>query len=1505
MATLNTVPQRSGEIVRALITVGALGEWFNPAASLGSASGDLVVDTGLEIGYIRITRNANGDFLTLRRPAGATTGDMSAAFGATGTHRDLFIHLGRDLDTGETEGDQFTSFQISAELLTTGANWVAFGPFGSSSDYTTFLDGVAVGDTVNFVIGTNTLSAPAAVGNLAAVAGNAQVVLTWDDPSDTAITKYQYRQSEDGGTSWNPDWTDIAGSGAATTTATIGSLANGTAYTFQVRAVRGTANGPDGSSVSATPSAPATAPAAPSTPTVIAGSATTINVIWQAPNANGSPITSYDIQYRTGSGAWNLIENVTGTGRTISGLTPSTTYEVQVRATNAIGDSDWSPSGTSTTDTNTAPTVVIDQAAQTLQTGGTLSLSVTISDPEGGPHQIAWSAGAGSFSNAAASPTTYTAPSTAQSVTVSVLVTDQYGGTGMASVILTIAAAITINTVPQRTGEVVRALITAGGSHEWYNSSTNVGSVTGDLELESNLSLDQIRWWTDTRNLFFNRFGTGNFGNYFGSGNPGAGKHIYIAVFGQASIADIDIDSNIANNNGQAAVAALRMRSLSSAIGTILDGVASGIAINVVISDTVLMGLPGAPANVNAAAAGSTSVSVTWDPPTSDGGATITEYHVRVRIGEPEGAWDDLGQVGDGDARSHTIPNLSASTEYDVEVAAVNSSGQGVWSQTATVTTPAAPMAPGVPTSVAAQSLGRTSIRLAWAAPVTDGGAVITAYHVQYRVTGAAAFTDLGSVGNVTSHDLTSLTPGTEYELQVSAENSVGQGSWSASVTVTTDAANTPPTIMVTANPTTVDGGGAVTLSAVATDADSDPIEYTWSAPHGSFNATNMAGAVWTAPAGGSDDVEIEITCSVADGQGGTASASVTVTVRQAPPGEFTPVGVTRVRPVDTVEIDWDDDGYHHANADVTADLISYFVRMGVDALTGRGDFVTVAAFGRVVLANESHRYSAESGDGLGATQLRRPHNCRLTAAAAVGREVESATSWSVSGNLSDAEFDVPSANQSFTYLAGTVSVLEFRVYASKTVLRVSGHDDHPRIPAGASLRVQSTSGAPAVDETLEFADVVAVQAGAVGVLDYEWAAQDLTSVDGRSVTLTIAVPQEEAPVMESRLLLWQGRAEPPSVSLQQRQGLTATVDLNGHLDRAFQADFDYLTLDSTQTTNDIIDGVYAVDGVAASEFGNEVVQVNVGSISYQGTLRVFLEDLSHFIAGFVFETFDGYLLFKSYHSVLGNAPELVIESNEYSIDRPSYLSTDVAALTKVEAPLVARGLVTGDEQAIGTIAGGIGVADGELEYTLEAPQEYGAVWVAPAANAVTGATVRVIDSSNPRRIVVGITNTSGSDITFSLPIRGQPYIAGTEQRETYQATAAIEDGLTGVIEFPEWYRSPTDFSLAEQWILARARPPHITQARFLRWQKTYEIGANVDALVPGRIVEFHIQQPDGVALSHKVLILNAELERATSRSVPTRLVTAITLTDTSVVGGDPDATALWDAGHWDVANWQ
>ena len=76
---------------------------------------------------------------------------------------------------------------------------------------------------------------PAAPTALVATAGDGNVTLNWDDPSNASISGYEF-QMRWTGVAWQ-EWTAIDGSDAATTSHTVDGLTNGTEYRFHVRAV--------------------------------------------------------------------------------------------------------------------------------------------------------------------------------------------------------------------------------------------------------------------------------------------------------------------------------------------------------------------------------------------------------------------------------------------------------------------------------------------------------------------------------------------------------------------------------------------------------------------------------------------------------------------------------------------------------------------------------------------------------------------------------------------------------------------------------------------------------------------------------------------------------------------------------------------------------------------------------------------------------------------------------------------------------------------------------------------------------------------------------------------------------------------------------------------------------------------------------------------------------------------------------------------------------------------
>ena len=151
---------------------------------------------------------------------------------------------------------------------------------------------------------------PDAPTDLIATVASGEVTLSWKDPSNSAITGYQFRHfrhSEDGRPIWDPDWPTevISGSGATTKSLTISPLNNGTTYTFELRAVSANGNGAASRIDAATSGAPpkptgltpTNAPAAGQT-YAVSGSQDVIEFDWIDPDSGDDVTLTHHWEYR-------------------------------------------------------------------------------------------------------------------------------------------------------------------------------------------------------------------------------------------------------------------------------------------------------------------------------------------------------------------------------------------------------------------------------------------------------------------------------------------------------------------------------------------------------------------------------------------------------------------------------------------------------------------------------------------------------------------------------------------------------------------------------------------------------------------------------------------------------------------------------------------------------------------------------------------------------------------------------------------------------------------------------------------------------------------------------------------------------------------------------------------------------------------------------------------------------------------------------------------------------
>jgi len=217
---------------------------------------------------------------------------------------------------------------------------------------------------------------------------------------------------------------------------------------------------------------------------------------------------------------------------------------------------------------------------------------------------------------------------------------------------------------------------------------------------------------------------------------------------------------------------------------------------------------PGPPTGLSATP-GNGRVTVSWNPPASDGGAAIIGYDMYMGTSSHgESASPVSGGLITG--TSYTVSGLKNGTTYYFTADAVNRanlhSGRSAEVSAAPVTTPGAP-------SGLTATAGNTQVSLSWKAPGLDGGAAITGYRV-YQGSGQ---TPVASVTG-TSATVPGLSNGTTYSFTVTAVNKAGEGPASGAASATPTAATTKPGPPngLTASP----GNGQVTLSWGAPGSD-------------------------------------------------------------------------------------------------------------------------------------------------------------------------------------------------------------------------------------------------------------------------------------------------------------------------------------------------------------------------------------------------------------------------------------------------------------------------------------------------------------------------------------------------------------------------------------------------------------------------------------------------------------------------------------------------------------
>ncbi len=587
-------------------------------------------------------------------------------------------------------------------------------------------------------------TAPAKPTGLGATKGDTWVYLTWTDPGDASITRWEYRQKA--GTGNYGSWMRMTGSGAATVKHQIPGLKNGTVYAFRIRAVNGNGNGAASEEVTATPNPPVA-------PVLTAATSTTnrnLTLTWT--HAGSTAVDYIDgggasaVWWQTGhrlkgSTTWTAYGGNVSTARGNSRRTSSAllgsaapypnraSVEVAIRASGdslLLGRSDvkgpWSNERTVTFMNTGTNALTITGAPVTVAPGSTAVYRVALTKAYAGTLSVE----SDDTDTATVSPPSLTFTvdnySTAQDVTV----TGVKNGTA------------TINHAFRLTGATVDAIPDAGTVDVTVADAPGVTVSTAALTVAEGGS-----------NTYTMRLNTA----------PSSDVTIMVdGASGDVTVANATLTFTTVNWNMPQTVtvnAGTDTDTTPDAAVTLTHrasggGYASVSIASVVVSVTESGVVPAKPTGL-AAAAGDGSVTLSW---TDAGNPTITKWQYRQKAGGK--SWDDWTDIGGSGASttSYEVSGLTNGTAYQFEVRAVNGAGNGAGPDAPVSATPTGATPPSTPpgtTPTPPAAVGSGSVRVTPAAlTVEEGGTGSYTVVLGAEPAGTVTVTVGGASGEVT-----------------------------------------------------------------------------------------------------------------------------------------------------------------------------------------------------------------------------------------------------------------------------------------------------------------------------------------------------------------------------------------------------------------------------------------------------------------------------------------------------------------------------------------------------------------------------------------------------------------------------------------------------------------------------------------------------------------------------------------------------------------------------------
>ncbi|XP_059218729.1 twitchin isoform X21 [Stomoxys calcitrans] len=195
--------------------------------------------------------------------------------------------------------------------------------------------------------------------------------------------------------------------------------------------------------------------------------------------------------------------------------------------------------------------------------------------------------------------------------------------------------------------------------------------------------------------------------------------------------------------------------------------------------DIVILDCPGAPIGpLQYEEITANSVTVSWKPPTDDGGSEITGYVIEKRDLTHGGGWVPAVTYINAKYNHSVVPRLLEGTQYEFRVMAENAQGRSlpltsdnpIFARNQ-YTVPGAPSKPEITDS------DRDFISFKWSPPISNGGSPIIGYDIERRDVATGRWMKINSdpVPN-TKYTDDRVKEDHQYQYRVSAVNAAGNG---------------------------------------------------------------------------------------------------------------------------------------------------------------------------------------------------------------------------------------------------------------------------------------------------------------------------------------------------------------------------------------------------------------------------------------------------------------------------------------------------------------------------------------------------------------------------------------------------------------------------------------------------------------------------------------------------------------------------------------------------------